>query len=371
MTIAVVTFYSCDEEQVIDDPVNITSSEHGCYVNEGVLCFKNEESIEDLSQELAGLDYSELAAWEQNIGFVSIERASSEIMEKVVCRAEGFVASGMAKDEVLQKFDSGEIEELIPEVENEIAELNLDYKIDDNGLRYIDYKFNLPFNCRFLNKNYTVVVADTLYKYFEDRIELYPNCNSEKDMGSINPIIAYKSIDLEKSIPVTYNEKLCFDADRDDDHRLECKLYAERYIFQKVGCASNCVHTRAKLYLWYQGYYHGWFNWKKGNYSITYNGAFTVEFNRQDSVYEQRIEIEGTENEFNSSPGILYRIPNDVNGLDSEPSSYYSEIGFGDIDCFVMTLNSNVECYFNQANGLYGADYEHGYKPIYYLYDIY
>jgi hypothetical protein len=374
IALCALIFFSCENENTELGNSEIETISELYSVRDGILCFKDEQSLEKTIQVLGLKNYSELTAWEESHNFMSIERASIEIMDAICCRADEFVAGGISQDEVLDKFNKGEIQELLPDIEHRLNKLQLNYNKDENGIRYINYKFNVPVSYRILNEDYAVIIGDTLYKYYDNRMELYPNYSKNKN---IEPIIGYKSrignsVHMEKSVPSTISKRLCFDDKNDGtspgDHRLTVDLYAERYIFQKPGCTSNCVWTKAKIYLQYQGYYRGWFSWRTGDYGINFNGAFDVEYERLGVSSSFRVEIPTTT--ILSSPSNLYRITFNINGLEDEPSSYYPYIAFGNVDCFYMTLGA-LPCAFNQANGTNGTTAGAGYLPMYYMYNSY
>jgi hypothetical protein len=367
-----IFFFSC-EKQVIKEVPDVLSSVNeqtpAVFVKNGILCFKNQNSVEALKQELSGKEYDELALWEESIGFSSIERASSEIMDAMMCRAESFVASGLTQDEVIKKFDSGEIQEVPDELQQKMDELKLDYKKDKNGMRYIDYSFFVPFDTRFLNEKFEVVIADTLYRYSSDFIDMFP----EFSKGNFtNPIrvsrIFVKEDSSLKSLDYTTSAQLCFDdkanLTTNPKRRLTTKFVIERRIYQRQGCVDNCIYSYSTAYLKYQGYWRNWFGWVAGDYVLYYNGSFSVMINNNGNVSTSNIPIYQTN--ASSSPIQLYQtadIPN--------PGVYW--VAFGNVDCFYMTIGGDFNCSFNiipghDNNGTLAGD---GYSNYYYLYNNY
>jgi hypothetical protein len=93
-------------------------------------------------------------------------------MDAIFCRAEQLVSGGLSQEDVIRKFDSGEIQEVPDELQQKMDELKLVYQKDKDGLRFIDYSFIVPFEARFLNEKFEVVIADTLYRYCSNYIDM-------------------------------------------------------------------------------------------------------------------------------------------------------------------------------------------------------
>lgn len=367
-----IFFFSC-EKQEIKEVSNVQSSVNeqtpDVYVKNGILCFKNPNSIEALKQELSGKEYDELALWEDKLGFKSLERANADIMDAMMCRAESFVASGLTQEDVIKKFDSGEIQEVPDELQQKMDELKLVYKKDQNGLRSIDYSFNIPFSNRFVNESYQVVIGDTLYKYFEDKIEMYPGFSNLNSGSKVNPIIVTFSVIksdpmLKDVILATQWATLCFDETGGDgyDHKLTASFRIYREIYQQSGCATNCVKTRAFAYIFYQGYWHNWFGWHAGTYLVDGNVGFDVMYNNNGTIdYDlgksYNIYHEGV------SPIEVYSTP-----VWNNPD--YPWVAIGNVDCGMVDMYFDIDaCIFNQYNGTDGSQKTYGYSDMVYLYN--
>jgi len=368
-----IFFFSC-EKQEIKEVSNakslVTEQTPDIFVKNGILCFKNQNSVEALKQELSGKEHDELALWEDNLGFNSIERASSEIMDAMMCRAESFVASGLTQDEVIKKFDSGEIQEVTDELQQRMDELKLVYKKDTDGLRYIDYSFVVPFEGRFLNEKFQVVIADTLYQYSSDFIDVFP-VFSKGDFS--NPIRITRSFAKDentlKSLDIKNSAQLCWDDQKNDatspHRRLTTQFVVERRIYQMQACVVDCIHSYTTVYINYQGYWANWFGWVKGDYYLTYNGSFGVIINNNGTIEPNTIPIYQTT--AYSSPVTLHTTADAVN-------STIPYVAVGNVNCFFMTIGfGNFNCSFNiMPNGLNnGTIKAEGYSSYYYLYNNY
>jgi|WetSurMetagenome_2_1015567.scaffolds.fasta_scaffold140017_1 hypothetical protein len=367
---AALFLFSCSKQELKDSNsagIIINEDTPDVCVKSGILCFKNQSSIEALKQELNGKEYDGLAIWEESIGFNSIEKASSDIMDALTCRAESFVAGGLTKEEVIRKLNCGEIQEVPDEIQQKMDELKLVYKKDKNGSRYIDYSFLAPFCNRFLNEKYEVVVADTLYKYFKDKTEIYAGFSKLKFGTKVEPIIAVyssvKSDPMLKDVPLaTRVATLCFDETGGDgyDHMLTANFSIYREIYQQSGCQTNCVKTQAFAYIYYQGYWHNWFGWHAGTYLVDGNVSFDVWYNENGTIHYEQRQTPSFYHESNS-PIKVYYTP-----VWDNPN--YPWIAIGNVDCGMVDMYFDIDaCIFNQYNGTDGSVKSYGYQPMSYL----
>lgn len=367
LLLTVLFLAACEKqetESLISNEKTTTIAVDGVTVKDGILCFKDESSIAALKEVLKGKEYDDLAVWEESISFKSIERASSEVMDGIFCRAEQLVASGLTQKEVLQKFDNGEIQEVTDDAQQKIAELKLVYKKDKNNLRYMDYSFTSPFANRFLNEKYEVVVADTLYRYSSDKIEIYPAFSKGGMNDEAGKIVAYrskiKSDQMLKDVTLgNHSAQLCYDKVIVGDHKLSVNFTIERVIYQKSGCTTNCTRTKAYAYINYQGYYYSWFSWHEGTYIVDGAVAFDVQFGHADGTTEFVGRMTPSYN-VSTSPIVVYSVDDLIN-------SDYPWIGIGNVDCGIVSMGTNISCVFNQNQGLYGENEQDGYLPIHQL----
>jgi len=331
----------------------------------GILCFKNEASIEVVKNEIQGRDYEGLASWEDNLGFKSIERSSSEITDAILCRVEQYIAKGLTEQELLQKFDSGEIEEVPFDIQQQIENLKLEYRKLDDGMRKLDYSFMSPVPNRFLNENYEIVIADTLYRYSADKVEVFPGFENLKSISGKAPIIGYRSVIKDDPFlkDVTLRNKvsqLCFDEAKDSDHKLEAQFKVERIIYQKSSCASGCVKTQAFAKIYYQGYYKQYFMWHAGVYNVDGAVGFDVQYYDNQSSTTTVVGRQTPSYNTQTSPIVLYSSPVLEN-------AYITWFAIGNVDCMNVNMGQGVECVCNQQLGTLGLDRKHGYSPLCYL----
>lgn len=370
--LTILFFLSC-QKQVLESDMPATGNSKlnlkGVSVQKGILCFNDESSIEALKEALKGKDYDGLALWEESIDFNSIERASSDIMDAMMCRAESFVVSGLTQEEVLKKFDSGEIQEVPDELQQKMDKLKLVYQKDKDGLRYIDYSFIVPFEARFLNEKFQVVIADTLYQYGSDFIDVFPEFSKGKFS---NPIRITRSFAKEesslKSLDLTNSAQLCFDDQKNDattpHRRLKTQFVVERRIYQQQGCVVDCIHSYTSVNIYYQGYWANWFGWVAGVYNLTYNGSFSVKINTNGTITTNTIPI--YQAVASDSPILLYQTDDNIN-------SNVPWVAIGVVNCFYMTIGGNFNCSFNIMPGgpNNGSIKAEGYSNYYYLYNNY
>jgi hypothetical protein len=371
--LTILFLFSC-QKQVLESDLLATGNSQlnlkGVTVQNGILCFKDESSVKAIENELSGKDYNDLAKWEESIGFNSIERASSDIMDAIFCRAEQLVAGGLSQEEVIRKFDSGEIQEVPDELQQKMDELKLVYQKDKDGLRFIDYSFIVPFEARFLNEKFQVVIADTLYQYGSDFIDVFPEFSKGKFS---NPIRITRSFAKEesslKSLDLTTSAQLCFDDQKNDattpHRRLKTQFVVERRIYQQQGCVVDCIHSYTSVNIYYQGYWANWLGWVAGDYNLTYNGSFSVKINTNGTITTNPIPIYQTT--AYSSPVLLYQTADNIN-------SNIPWVAIGNVNCFYMTIGfGGFNCSFNIMPGgpNNGSIKAEGYSGYYYLYNNY
>ena len=365
---AVSVFFACENNTEFEEEIVNSEFVSDVEVVNGVLCFDSRSSIEELSKSIGSKSFYELSIWEDEIGFNSIEKRSAELMDEIACRADQFVADGYTQQEVLAKYDSGELEELTPGIQADIERLKLDYSKDENGIRLMRNPLRTQYSLRFLNENYEIVIADTLYQFSENEIKIFPYFSAIVKGEKVEPIIAriFKEeteLNLKDSRLSTDDNTLCHDFYEDSDHRLEASFVASRIIYQKTGCTSNCIRTDVYAYIYYQGYYRGWFNWRAGNYNVDAWCGFDVSYNNNGVEYGPYAQDESRYSQ-TSSPIQLYVLWN----LDN---SEYPWIAIGNVDCGGVDMGGPIECMWNQSSGCWGVDNGDGYCPMYQMGNTY
>lgn len=372
LIIALIGLISCESERKELEP-NLTplTTENiapDLKVVDGVLCFKNDESVEIIKNQIKGSNETELTLWEEKIGFKSIESVRKEIEDAIFCRAEEFVAGGLSHEEVLNKYDTKELEEVPLNLEERIKNLGLIYEKDENGLRLLRYSSLIPFITRFLNEKYEVVISDTLYRYFPDRIEIYPNFGTFDKETALPEMIARRSIikddPLLKDVPVTTKSaQLCFDIFEDyenTDHKLSAQFRVERYIYQKSNCPDDCIKTKAYAKIYFQSQYHNWLGWHTGTYYGYGASSFDVKY--YNNVTQTTTIVGGLTPSYSQefSPIQLY-----YSGEMSNEAITW--IAIGNVDCTNVDIGFDTECVWAQAYGTDGSQPRYGYSANSYL----
>jgi hypothetical protein len=357
-------FFSCEKQEVENSVIPDVRSE------DGILIFKDRESVENVLHEINYLKPTQLLEWEEKMNFKSIEQSYYDVSNEIVCNLSQYKDRGMTEKEILYKIETNEIHILTDEIRNKIEMLKFEFKKDEKGIFCLKYKYSVPFQYRFLNKKYSVVINDTLFHYLHDRIEISPNYSENKNIENSIPIIAREAVGRTnlKSIPHTQETQLCWDTRVKSTHKTEAAFRIKRYIYYNddPNCLSDCVWSTTKVYVDFQGYwlFMGYI-WMPGNYYFDISGAYDYQFKYDtwvSSLQPQSVSEEG----LLSSPFIAYET--------WERNSDYPWKGFGNVDCFTIKLSndndSDLYCHFNLAD-TYCADGGCGYSGIYKLFNTY
>jgi uncharacterized small protein (DUF1192 family) len=360
--------FACENETEFEEEIVASDFVSEVEVVNGVLCFDSRSSIDELQKSIGSQTFDELSVWEDEIGFNSIEKRSAELMDEIECRADQFVSNGYTQQEVLAKYDSGELEELTSDIQAEIERLKLDYTKDENGIRLMRNPLRTQYSLRFMNENYEIVIADTLYQYSEDKIEMYPNFSEKLSGITVDPILIQRSIIKSdktlKSLDQTSSKQLCYDTEVEGDgsHKLEASFVVERRIYQEPYCTSDCVKTTASANIYYQGYWHNWFGWHAGTYNVTVTGTFDSQYYTETGGYSPTI---------NNVIGLYSQTSSPVKMLETDVviNADYRWFRFGNVDCFWVAMGGDWGCSFLQQNGTDGSEEEYGFSSSVWLWN--